>query len=75
MSDTKDVEVPTSGTVVVQDGDVHDVRESPAVFDQCWCTDGRHARYFWGRGLSYGRTHVEPHSIGIQKFELVWEVK
>lgn len=70
-----EVEVPENGTVVVQQGDVHDVRESPAVYDQCWCSDGRHARYFWGRGLSYGRMNHTSHPIGIQKFELVWEVK
>jgi len=70
-----EVEVPENGTVVVQGGDVHDVREAPAIFDKCWCTDGRHARYFWGRGLQYGRTDVVPHDIGIQKFELVWEIK
>lgn len=71
----KDVEVPVNGTVVVQQGEVHDVRESPTIDDRCWCTDGRHARYFWGRGLSYGRTGAVPHPIKIQKFELVWEVK
>lgn len=70
-----EVEVPEEGTVVVQNGDVYDVRESPATFDKCWCTDGRHARYFWGRGLMYGRTGAVPHDIGIQKYELVWEVQ
>lgn len=71
-----EVEIPEDGTVVFQQGDgPHDVREFPAVFDKCWCTDGRHARYFWGRGLDYGRSNATPHDIGIQKFELIWEVK
>lgn len=72
-----DVEVPVNGTVVVQDGEVHDVKESRPMFDQCYCTDGRHDRSYWSRALIYStyRKDVEPHSIGFQKFELTWEVK
>lgn len=73
-----EVEVPEDGTVVVQQGDgPHDVRESPAIFMQCYCTDGKHGRWFWDRALIYSghRKNVEPHEIGVQKFELVWEVK
>ena len=71
----KDVEVPEVGTVVVQDGEVHDVTEYIPVYDQCLCDDKKHARRFWARNLEYGRTGVEPHPIGIQRFELTWEVK
>lgn len=70
-----DVEVPVNGTVVVQNGEVNDVSESIPVFDRCYCTDGKHSRFFWERGLEHGRKGVDPHPIGIQKFELVWEVR
>lgn len=70
-----EVEVPEDGTVVVQGGDVHDVKESPPVWSMCFCTDGRHSRFFWNRELEHGRTGVVPHEIGIQKFELIWEVR
>lgn len=64
------VEIPEYGTVVVQQGDVHDVREETPEFITCWCSDGSHhpmARHVRRAG--------EPHLIGVQKFELTWEVK
>lgn len=61
-----EVEVPENGTVVVQDGDVNDVKEYPPKQVKCYCTDGVH----WNR-----RAGVEPHDIFVQQFELAWEVK
>lgn len=71
----KDVEVPEEGTVVVQNGEVHEVREFPVVFDRCQCNDGKHARRFWIRGLDFPAPTSASHPIGVQKLELVWEVK
>ena len=62
----RDVEVPVYGTVVVQDGEVNDVKEFPPRQERCYCTDGVH----WNR-----RAGVKPHLVYVQQFELVWEVK
>lgn len=62
----RDVEVPVYGTVVVQDGEVNDVKEYAPEPVKCYCTDGVH----WNR-----RAGVEPHDIFVQKFELAWEDK
>lgn len=74
MDGMKDVEVPISGTVVVQDGDVHDVKEYPSNYEPCWCKDGRHAEP--NRGYrTPPQPDYEPHLVGVQLLELVWEVK
>lgn len=65
-----EVEVPEYGTVVVQQGEVHDVREGIPEFTTCWCSDGRH-----NPATRKGRRQGEPHLIGVQQFELTWEVK
>lgn len=70
----KDVEVPEYGTVVVQSGEVHDVIEDTPTFVPCWCENGRHRHGERFRPRSTRGTR-EPHLIGIQKFEMVWEVK
>lgn len=69
MDGMKDVEVPQHGTVVVQDGDVHDVFECVPEHQPCWCTDGMHRKA--DRVTQEGERHL----IGIQKFEMVWEAK
>lgn len=69
MSDTTEVEVPLYGTVVVQQGEVHDVRESIPKRLPCWCNNKEHHPKF--RRL---QSH-EPHYIVAQQFELVWEVQ
>lgn len=71
----KDVEVPEYGTVVVQAGEVHDVFEETPRYMPCWCKSGAHRvleRVQSRRDIQEGRT---PHMIGIQRFELTWEVK
>lgn len=68
MTDMIDVEVPKYGTVVVQQGQVHDVRESIPKEVPCWCTDKRHHPKF--RRLQESK----PHMIIFQQFEMAWEV-
>lgn len=65
-----EVEVPEYGTVIVQQGDVHDVRESIPKYIPCWCTNKKHHPDARRVNAAY-----EPHLIGVQQFELAWEVK
>lgn len=67
---TTDVEVPAYGTVVVQQGDVQDVQEFAPTYEPCWCTDGRHVRH----ERQHQQEHA-PHLVGVQQFEMTWEVK
>lgn len=69
-----DVEVPEHGTVVVQQGEPHDVHERPIEWVQCWCSDRKHTPSQRSAGLRLNRPD-QPHLIAIQKFELTWEVK
>lgn len=61
----RDVEVPIYGTVVVQDGEVHAVKEYAPREYRCYCLDGKH----WNRTAG-----VKPHKVLVQTFELAWEV-
>lgn len=67
---TVDVEVPLYGTVVVQQGDVQDVQEFSPTYEACWCEDGRHVRH----ERQNQKDHT-PHLVGVQQFEMTWEVK
>jgi hypothetical protein len=83
MSDMVDVEIPRTGTVIVQDTEVHDAREKGTKFVPCWCIDDRHSPvyrededgdYSIVRGMVSPRS-AEPHLIGVQLVEMTWEVK
>lgn len=82
MSDMVDVEVPRTGTVIVQDAEVHEAREKGATFIPCWCADDRHSPVYREGGddddyqirLLSPRAD-EPHLIGVQLVEMTWEVK
>ncbi len=62
-----DVEVPVHGTVVVENGDVHDIESEKATFVLCTCRDGVHKLY--------DRTHDLggiPHVVGVTTVTVVW---
>lgn len=68
MSETKDVEVPVNGVVVVENGEVHDIEDEKTGFPLCWCRDGKHGHY--------ARTHKlhddAPHVVGVTTYTVVW---
>lgn len=63
-----DVEVPTEGTVVVENGHVYGIESEKTDFVPCHCTDEQH-------GL-YGRTHPlpgrVPHLVAVTTVKHVW---
>lgn len=69
--DTKDVEVPVNGVVVVENGDVQEVASEKTRFPTCWCKDGRHGPYFRSHKTHEG----PPHIVGETTYTVVWEPK
>lgn len=70
-----DVEVPTLGTVVVQDGNVYEVQEMPEKYVLCWCKSGSHREAFYSDTRDSVSWADQPHPVGVQEFVLTWEVK
>jgi hypothetical protein len=65
----QDVEVPVNGTVVVEDGDVHEIESANTNFVHCWCSDGKHGKY-----QRTHRLHEDaPHTVGVTTYVVVWE--
>jgi hypothetical protein len=66
----QDVEVPISGTVVVENGDVHGIESEKTAFVLCTCRDGVHKQY--------DRTHNlggVPHVVGVTTVTVVWTAR
>lgn len=62
-----DVEVPVHGSVVVENGDVHEIESERTDFVLCTCRDGIHKEY--------DRTHNLggiPHVVGVTTVKVVW---
>lgn len=66
-----DVEVPVHGTVVVENGDVHDVDSDRTDYVLCTCRDGKHPEYARTHDVSPGQP---PHVVGILTVKTVWTV-
>jgi hypothetical protein len=68
-TDTKDVEVPVNGVVIVENGEVQEIESEKTGFPTCWCRDGKHER--WSRRR---RLHDDPpHIVGETTYTVVWE--
>lgn len=62
-----DVEVPVHGSVVVENGDVHEIDSEKTDFVLCTCRDGVHKEY--------DRTHNLggiPHVVGVTTVKVAW---
>ena len=66
-----DVEVPATGTAVVQDGSVYEIDSDKTAYVMCTCKDGKHNEYARTHNVSPGQP---PHVVGILTVQVVWAV-
>lgn len=63
-----DVEVPTNGTVVVENGNPYEIESERIDYVPCYCEDGVHSLYLRTHPLP-GRV---PHMVGVGTVKYVW---
>lgn len=65
----QDVEVPISGTVIVEDANVYAIETERNDYVTCSCRDGSHTEYARTHNVSPG---VVPHIVGVKTVKMVW---